>query len=65
MVRKTVDTWRMCIDYRVLNQVTVKYKYLIPVMDDLLEELFGSTVFSKLVTIRFKRVLRIFIKLYS
>ncbi|KAI0496743.1 hypothetical protein KFK09_023067 [Dendrobium nobile] len=38
----------MCIDYRDLNKVTIKNKYPLPRIDDLFDQLFGSSVFSKI-----------------
>ena len=46
-VRKKDGSMRLCIDYRRLNQVTVKNKYPLPRIDDLLDQLNGASVFSK------------------
>lgn len=48
LVKKKDGTWRMCVDYRYLNELTVKHDYPIPIIDELLDELSGSKFFSKI-----------------
>ncbi|KAJ4792483.1 polyprotein [Rhynchospora pubera] len=47
-VKKKDGTLRLCIDYRELNKVTVKNRYPLPRIDDLFDQLQGSSIYSKI-----------------
>ncbi|MCI11788.1 retrotransposon protein, partial [Trifolium medium] len=48
LVKKKDGSMRLCIDYRQLNKVTIKNKYPLPRIDDLMDQLIGACVFSKI-----------------
>ena len=47
-VKKKDGSMRLCVDYRALNEVTIKNKYPLPRIDDLFDQLKGAKYFSKI-----------------
>ena len=48
LVKKKDGSFRLCVDYRQLNKFTIKNKYPLPRIDDLIDQLRGASIFSKI-----------------
>jgi hypothetical protein len=48
LVKKKTGDWRLCVDFRRLNALTVKDKFPLPVIDEFMDELHGAKWFTSL-----------------